>query len=1481
PTMSSSSQSVPEFFFPVAREDLQKRAPRQFYVSEVFGAHSLPARLKDCRGLLQSHRSLFPLHGFNALYSLLCHWQDIAQSAKEDAWDILAECCHFTVVSLAKSLGDVTGDSPGMSSDERCHARNALKMLMFLVTQQLELFEADLGSGKPIPGTKKGRKKKASSAACAEMIRLRWDDEVSGLVEQVKQLCLLQLHMLWEPPVIEEDFVNLIGDLCFRVLDNPSFIRIQEVREPVTSILTRLVRSYNYSRTGAIKLSQLLVMCEQPQPNQVVHLVNGFLAGQQNDMRCFVSAFLQELASYSSADLEKNTAGTGALCTFLVEFTQLHPDIAEQSLPHFKERLACDPYSLRNCVLSMISSILSKRYLSNSELDSKQRAKVDRYLDTLEEHVHDLNGFVRSRCLQIWLQIVEAKSLPYERMGRLVELIAGPQGSLLDTSAMARKHSMKILAAMLECNPAVRVPTDQLNADFEREVKILQELEASQDPELVQKELTWRRRIIPKVLQLLSQQVRSAAAASATDAAEAPAAARAADGDDSEGDAAAEDEEEEGIGEEETAEAVARRIYDNFQRNRVSRAIRLFALAHDAFTDNPIFSTRIEEVPNSDSQPASASQAEAQAQKLRVQAWTDRLKDIYMGEAYAANSRQSEACAQIAKQQTLIACLRQSLQFVEQVKSAIPFVVAMLGSSTQSDILEAVAFLLAGHQQGMAECAPGFKKMLGLVWSKEAAIKQAVVSAYEKMYTEVFVDQDAGIGPDEAEKLRVSAIVGSLSQLICSATLGDLLSLEKLVCEFVRSGVIDKPVVQGAWDKFARRAGNSSQDRRAAVILLGMMAAEEPGIVRANTQLLVSEGLCADCTDLQLVQYTCVALQRMAATPAKAKSAANAAAGSGVAAAPESCRMPTESDLFQRLLDIIVSSASGESRFWMPMMEQAVSVIYTLADSPDQLAASLIRRMARLLLDCSRRKSVTTAAEAAEPADAIQMDDADAEAADAAVEMSDDGPEAPQPSLTLASSMLAKFVALVGHVALKVLVHLEVAVLAELKRRTALKEANKGGETGRASAVKASKRKSVQPASAEDELGLEGASADDQEAEQIRRLLDDVLLYDERHLLSHLAPLIVHVCEQPASFQSEQLQAAASLALAKLMLVSGKFCEQHLGLLFTLAEKSQSEVIRANLIVALGDLAKRFPNLVEPWTASLYGRLRDSSARVRLNALNTLSHLILNDMIKVKGQISEMTTCICDSQSRIAHLAKLFFSELSNKGNALYNVLPDIINRLSDAETHEDHFKEICDFLFPLIRGDRHCEQLVEKLCIRLRSAEQPRQWRDFAYCLNLMTYSERMLRKLLEHICTLADKLHETEVYNCFKAIAANAGRAAPQGPAAAAAAAAAGGGPGDLAGCLAELNAKIEEFHLKQVDNEEAMERAEKAAEKAAKKAHHRRKRSSAAASGANAAAAAAAAPAADGAGPSGAARGGSKRRAAAAARRRTAVFSDSESE
>ena len=63
----------------------------------------------------------------------------------------------------------------------------------------------------------------------------------------------------------------------------------------------------------------------------------------------------------------------------------------------------------------------------------------------------------------------------------------------------------------------------------------------------------------------------------------------------------------------------------------------------------------------------------------------------------------------------------------------------------------------------------------------------------------------------------------------------------------------------------------------------------------------------------------------------------------------------------------------------------------------------------------------------------------------------------------------------------------------------------------------------------------------------------------------------------------------------------------------------------------------------------LFRRLRDESSHVRKNTLMVLTHLILNDMVKVKGQISEMATCLEDKDSRISDLAKLFFLELSKK----------------------------------------------------------------------------------------------------------------------------------------------------------------------------------------------------------------------------------------
>lgn len=63
-----------------------------------------------------------------------------------------------------------------------------------------------------------------------------------------------------------------------------------------------------------------------------------------------------------------------------------------------------------------------------------------------------------------------------------------------------------------------------------------------------------------------------------------------------------------------------------------------------------------------------------------------------------------------------------------------------------------------------------------------------------------------------------------------------------------------------------------------------------------------------------------------------------------------------------------------------------------------------------------------------------------------------------------------------------------------------------------------------------------------------------------------------------------------TLNIAVLSSVSPTACEDNIRLMFTVLERSTLPVVRANAIIALGDLIVRFPNILEPWTQNLYAR---------------------------------------------------------------------------------------------------------------------------------------------------------------------------------------------------------------------------------------------------------------------------------------------------
>lgn len=94
-----------------------------------------------------------------------------------------------------------------------------------------------------------------------------------------------------------------------------------------------------------------------------------------------------------------------------------------------------------------------------------------------------------------------------------------------------------------------------------------------------------------------------------------------------------------------------------------------------------------------------------------------------------------------------------------------------------------------------------------------------------------------------------------------------------------------------------------------------------------------------------------------------------------------------------------------------------------------------------------------------------------------------------------------------------------------------------------------------------------------------------------KNLLGKFLPLLSYmVANEQHKFDHPLLRETSVLALCRYMCTSSAVCDQLLPLLFTVLERETAVSVRTSVMIALGDLAFRFPNSIEPWTPRMYSR---------------------------------------------------------------------------------------------------------------------------------------------------------------------------------------------------------------------------------------------------------------------------------------------------
>jgi condensin complex subunit 1 len=584
----------------------------------------------------------------------------------------------------------------------------------------------------------------------------------------------------------------------------------------------------------------------------------------------------------------------------------------------------------------------------------------------------------------------------------------------------------------------------------------------------------------------------------------------------------------------------------------------------------------------------------------------------------------------------------EAIRFIEVVHAASQIVSQLLSSRNKSEVIEAMDFFVIIDAYKVETARGGIRRMLRLIWTKGNSDEgKGVQNHLIDCYKGLFFDAPDSFNANDA----ANYIARNMISLTFGATPAELTSLEQLLSTMMKAGHISDLVVAKLWQVYGvQKREISKTQRRGAIIALGMLALAEPDVVVKEIESMLRIGLGnLGRSDLVLAKYTCIALKRMKPSrQAKAKDTG----------------WPTLSNDHAILTKLAaMTEIVSDSKEWYGVAEQAIGAIYTLSKHPDLLCSDILRRKTKSVFQVALQKpfpeEVSTGGEGHLSSVTLL-----------------ENPQLPTPKTS--SVPLSQLLFIVGHIAIKQIVHLELCEL-DFKRRKSEQEKNK--------VVNPAPQKKGD-LSADDELDLIGGTTEDDFTEAMAHIRERELLYGEKSLLTNFGPLVADICANNNAYPDRNLQAAATLCMAKLMCVSSEYCEKNLPLLITIMERSEDPIVRSNAVIALGDMAVCFNHLIDENTDFLYRRLNDGDASVKRTCLMTLTFLILAGQVKVKGQLGEMAKCLEDDDKNIADLARMFFTELATKDNAVYNHFVDIFSLLSSEKgLEEDALKRIIKFL--------------------------------------------------------------------------------------------------------------------------------------------------------------------------------------------------------
>ncbi|KAF5285103.1 hypothetical protein FQA39_LY16792 [Lamprigera yunnana] len=1240
------------FVIPQSKNELLSDNDEQYYVRNVVSVKELHSKIREAKQCFRDEGSEFILDNFDTYYSILHHSDALSIDVVIQGFEDLQKATE----GLNNNINFLLEDKDGLTPEFNLKYVTVIKMLIYVYTNIVVLIEQKIESRRSQTLTKAKQRKKNNDD-------IYGDYDKKFVLVTLNNIMQLEINTFWDPPVVEDMFINLIAEVCYRFLENPLTKSDKELCTELFNTLGTLIKGYNHGVTFVVRIVQLIKIHEHLNhcvPSGVQLLVKNY------NCKGLVRDFVQEITEWQTDEKFQDLQGGRNCSAVLLQMANVMPELMIPEVMYLDRYLSHDSYTLRNSVLHVITEVVLQ-VLTKDDLSEEERESRDDFLAILKEHIQDTAALVRAKVFQHWARLQQENAIPLKMQSDILEHCII---HLRDKAANVRKAAANCVTVFLSHNIygsklQLELMEAQLIAKSEELNKLRARLEDSHINKL--KELR-------EQFQLKEQDLRDAICKELEAGYAMP---------------------------EETAVGI-----------HLPEIIRIYM-------DENKFKEIFKMCCNKDTSPEWEKLKDGLSLEEQTNFFLSLIYTIFTDiTSYNSITKSTTVATELDLDQLValengVEYLTNTVEFLKLIDSAILPMSDLLESTSIGDMQEAVDFFIAAYKFNINNALFGILEMLKIMQRNEQERRDLIISAFKTIYLTT---------DSTTMKEHTTQIVTSLINLLKTVPYKNHHDLQLIISEWVSKSILDNSIVDMLWQYFTKKVEVSDEDSRAALALLMMATMGRRTIGSKNIKLVATMtfGQRGE-DDILLLKIGCDFLEKAACEK------------QDISDINPPFKIKATDSMWKDLINIIIKHFTSQSCYYNDMINSAVNCIYGLCSKPEKICEQILDAVVNML--------------------------------------------STQTSNTMESYVVMQLVHLLGKVALQQLNFLDETVYKELKRRNYIREERKCSSKNRNKKVSqvqnASAAKRVHSinqsnlvedsiTSVGDESTLEGAQADDTDAEFILNVLENNTV-SELSGLGQLAYILVTICENCDIYDDVHVQGNTVIALLRFMLVSSKMCKKYIQLVFTILEKTTYPEVKINILIHCSDLLERFPNIIEPWTARIYQRLLDSCFDVRKSTFYVLANLILRDMIRVQGHISEMARCIVDEHQELRAMSKNFFTQLSHKANNLYNVLPDIFSHLSDCPLlGEENLKLIMKFLFGLIDKNKQMENLVERFCSKFRLTEDAYKCRNIAYCLSLIQMSEKGLQNLIDSFACYRNTLQFDEVYALFQQIVTTSSKSA-----------------------------------------------------------------------------------------------------------------------